>query len=105
MSGDGRTSRRYRKQRLTFRAEGERTNAPCWLCGMDIDYSIPRLDPRTNTVNDEAWELDHFYPRSTHPEHAEDPTGFRHSHGACNRNRGNRAPSRSITNPSRRWLT
>lgn len=105
MSGDGRTSRRYRKQRLAFRAEGETNNSPCWLCGMEIPWDVPRLDPRTNTVNPDAWELDHALPRSTHPQHAEDPTNFRHSHSGCNNSRGDRAPSRSITNPSRRWIT
>lgn len=104
MSGDGRTSRRWRKMRLVFRAEGEAANAPCWLCGMEIDYSIPRLDPRTNTLNDDAWEPDHVLTRTAHPEYAEDPTNLRHSHGGCNRERSDRAPSRPITKPSRRWL-
>ena len=98
------SSRRYRKMRLDFRAHEQARDAPCWICDMPIRWDVPRLDPRTNTVYDDAWELDHYWPRSTHPELVEDITNARSSHGSCNRNRGNRAPSRPINNPSRRWL-
>lgn len=96
--GDGLTSRRYRKQRNAFRAQGVATNAPCWICRQPIDYSIEWPDPQ-------AWELDHLYPRSTHPQHAEDPTNFRHSHKTCNAQRGNTLTlTDNLGTPSRHWL-
>lgn len=72
---------------------------------MSIDYDIPRIDPYTGKLNPEAWELDHLYPQSTHPELAEDPGNFRHSHAQCNNERSNSAPSQPIRRPSRRWIT
>lgn len=98
------TSRRFKAQRKAFRLEGERDQAPCWICRMPIDYSIPRIDPFTGRLNHEAWELDHLFPQSTHPELAEDPGNFRHSHSMCNNRRSNAAPSLSIKRPSRQWL-
>lgn len=95
--GDGQTSRRYRKLRRAFRAEGEAAQAPCWICRMPIDYAIPWPD-------EESWELDHLYPRSTHPQHAEDPANFRHSHRRCNGQRGNTTTITSIGTPSRQWI-
>lgn len=95
--GDGQTSRLYRKQRATFRTDGHANQEPCWLCGMDINYAIKWPDP-------EAWELDHLYPRSTHPEHAEDPTNFKHSHSACNNRRSNKMPEGGIGNTSEEWF-
>lgn len=77
--GDGLTSRYYRKLRATFRAQCAEQSATCWLCGQPIDYSIPWKN-EDGTVNDDAFELDHLYPRSKYPEHAEDPGGFRPSH-------------------------
>lgn len=78
--GDGQTSRYYRQARKHFRAQCAQNNRPCWLCGQPIDYTIPWKDPHTGHINDDAFELDHLYPRSTHPEYAEDPGGFRPSH-------------------------
>ena len=96
--GDGQTSRRYRKLRREFRADQAASDAPCWICRMPIDSTTPWPD-------DEAWELDHLYPRSTHPQHAEDPANFRSSHRRCNGARGNSiaAPS-DIGTPSRDWI-
>ncbi|NWL34441.1 hypothetical protein [Paenarthrobacter nitroguajacolicus] len=96
--GDGQTSRRYRKQRLEFRGQGQDNNEPCWLCGMDIDYTLAWPD-------EQAWELDHLYPRSTHPQHAEDPANFRHSHSLCNNRRSNRMPDADLGEPSEQWFT
>lgn len=57
------------------------------------------------TDDPEAWELDHLFPRSTHPELALDPGNFRHSHQRCNRSRGNRMPSPGLGSLSRDWLS
>lgn len=97
MAGDGQTSRRYRALRKAFRAKCEQENAPCWLCQMPIDYRI-------EWPNDDAFELDHLYPRSTHPEHAEDPANFRASHSACNNKRSNKMPTGGLGTLSRTWL-
>lgn len=95
--GDGQTSRRYRLLRKQFRTEGQRDDARCWLCGCPIDWTLDWPD-------DQAWELDHLYPRSTHPQHAEDPANFRHSHRACNRTRSNGTPKTGTGTPTRNWL-
>ena len=95
--GDGLTSRRYRKLRKAFRAECEALNKPCWLCQQAIDYRIEWPD-------EEAWELDHLYPRSTHPELAEDPANFRPSHRLCNLRRGNKMPQPGLGSVKRRWI-
>lgn len=96
--GDGLTSRRYRKLRTAFRADGATADAPCWICRQAIDYGIAWPDPQ-------SWELDHLYPRSTHPQHAEDPANFRHSHKACNASRGNTLTlANDLGSPSRNWL-
>lgn len=100
----GTTSRKFKKLRAQFRAEGEAAQAPCWICRQPIDYSIPRIEPTTGRLNDDAWELDHLYPQSTHPELAEDPGNFRHSHSLCNNDRSNAAPEAAIKRPSRQWF-
>lgn len=85
MAGDGQTSRRWREKiRPQFRDQGVRDNEPCWLCGQPIDYT------NTDPHDDNTWEPDHFYPRSTHPQFAEDTANLRHSHRGCNRTRGNK---------------
>lgn len=90
-------TRAYRKARAVFRAQCAETDAPCWLCRMPIDYTLEHPDP-------EAFELDHLYPRSTHPQHTLDPAGFRASHARCNKARGNKMPTSQIGTPTRNWL-
>lgn len=98
MAGDGQTSRRYRKLRAEYRATCSNNDTPCWLCSMPIDYSI------TDPHDDEVFELDHLYPRSTHPQHAEDPANFRASHRACNNKRSNKMPVGGLGTLKRNWL-
>src|SRR5699024_9558751 len=93
----GRSTRRYKKLRKDFREHSANTNAPCWLCKQPIDYRI-------EWPEDDAFELDHLYPVSTHPEHAEDPANFRASHRLCNLQRSNRMPTGGLGNPSRKWV-
>lgn len=99
----GRSTRRYRTLRAQFREEC-RTHvnpdgsigAHCWLDGKPIDYSLPRQHP-------EAFNLDHAYPVSTHPELAEDPANFRPAHRHCNEERGDNDPFIQIGSPSEDW--
>lgn len=99
MAGDGNSSRAWRtKIRPTFRGQGVKEQAPCWLCGQSIDYTI------TDITDDAVWEPDHLYPRSTHPHLAEDPGNLRHSHRGCNRTRSNKLSINGLGKRSRNWL-
>lgn len=100
----GQGTRRYMKLRAIFLDECKEANAPCWLCGQPIDYRIPHNDPATGAVNREAFELDHAYPRSTHPELAEDPSNFRPSHRACNLKRSDGKGDLPMGSVSSRFL-
>nr|DAJ39236.1 MAG TPA: restriction endonuclease [Caudoviricetes sp.] len=100
----GQGTRRYMKLRAIFLDECKEANAPCWLCGQPIDYRIPHNDPVTGAVNREAFELDHAYPRSTHPELAEDPSNFRPSHRACNLKRSDGKGDLPMGSVSSRFL-
>lgn len=53
----------------------------CWLCNQAVDMTNP--DPH----DDGAYEVDHVYPVSTHPELADDPDNLRDSHRGCNNER------------------
>lgn len=99
----GVSTRRYKADRARFRQACAQTNRPCWLCGQPIDYTLPWQDPTTGTINDDAFELDHLYPRSTHPDLAEDPGNYRPSHRACNRARSNHMPTPGIGATTRHW--
>ncbi len=100
MAGDGQTSRRWRTIiRPQFRAECAAQDLPCWLCGQGIDYGL--ADP----YDDNVWEPDHMYPRSTHREFAEDPGNLRPSHRKCNRVRSNTKHTNlhGLGNQSKSW--
>lgn len=88
------------KVKAQFKAECAAEYLPCWICTLPIDYTAPYND----WGNDDRYELDHYYPASTHPEHFEDPANFRPSHAGCNRHRSNKAPRPPLGTPSRRWL-
>ena len=90
------SDRRYRKPRARFRAECEKVDARCHLCGDRIIWDAPTGHP-------DGFELDHFYPRSTHPELALDPANFRASHKSCNGSRGNDAVQATLGVPSEEW--
>lgn len=96
-------SRRYRLLKSRFREECARDNARCWICDQPIDYSVPYKDPVTGNVNQDAFQLDHLYPRSTHPEMAEDKANFRPSHGSCNNKRSNKMSFSPIGSLTRSW--
>lgn len=100
MAGTRTNTRRQHKQRHEYRAECEATNAPCWLCGLPIDYTAAWDD----WTNDDRFQEDHFWPVSTHPHLQDDPTNKRPSHAGCNRDRGNGAPVVDLGPPSREWV-
>lgn len=97
VSSHHRSTRAYQKMRSEFRAECEAVGAPCWLCGLPIEY-------RAGQYDEDAFELDHFFPVSTHPEKAEDPENARASHRRCNQVRGNGAPRPGIGSTSEDWF-
>ena len=94
------TTRQFVKDRAAFKEKCKAENAACWICGMGhIDYEAPFDDYK----NDDRFELDHFYPVSTHPELQHDPGNFRPSAAGCNNERSNGPPRPPIGIPSRRW--
>ena len=95
-----RITRQFIKDRDAFRARCAEEGAACWTCGMaHIDYDAPHDD----YSNDDRFELDHFYPVSTHEELQHDPSNFRPSAAGCNRARGNGPPRPGIGIPSQAW--
>lgn len=92
-----RSTRAYQKLRAWFRAECEASGAVCWLCNLPIDYAAGQYE-------EDAFELDHFYPVSTHPEMVEDPENARPSHRRCNQVRGNGAPRPGLGATSVDWF-
>ncbi len=100
MADQRKTTRQFVIDRAAFRAECAETNAPCWLCGQHhIDYDAPHDD----YSNGDRFELDHFYPVSTHPELQHDPANFRASAHDCNNARGNEPPRPGLGIPSQEW--
>jgi hypothetical protein len=95
MSQHHKSTRRMKRLRKEFRAESAANNTPCWMDGMPIAYEVEGVD--------DSFELDHYYPVSTHPELQEDPGNFRASHLLCNRTRGNDAPEPGLGTLSRAW--
>lgn len=94
------TSRQFIKDRAAFRAKCAEENAACWICGMShIDYTAAYNDYE----NGDRFELDHFYPVSTHPELQHDPSNFRPSAHDCNNERSNGAPRPGLGIPSQAW--
>lgn len=80
-----------------FTAECKQARPPCWLCKQEIDYDL-EFDP----TNSGYFQADHYYPISTHPQHAADKGNLRPSHAGCNRERGNNAVI-VLDNCSRDW--
>lgn len=92
-------TRRMHKLRDEFKAQCEDADEECWICNLEIDYAAPADDYE----NDERFQLDHYFPVSTHPELQEDPSNFRASHAGCNRDRGNGVATPGLGIPSRQW--
>lgn len=92
----GRSTRRYKTLRAEYRRKCKANNLPCWLCGRDIDYDLPKEHPDT-------FNLDHAIALRERRDLAEDPANFRPSHKVCNERRGGDAPSIDIGQPSETW--
>ncbi len=56
--------------------------APCHICGMPVDYSVPA------SSTPESWEPDHVIPVSKRPDLELDLNNVKASHKRCNRVRG-----------------
>lgn len=70
-------------QRDQDRARLRRGNPPCGICGLDIDYSLPWLDPMSYVV-------DHIIPLNRGgPDVIENKTA---AHRACNRAKSDKMP-------------
>jgi 5-methylcytosine-specific restriction endonuclease McrA len=54
----------------------------CWICGGDIDRTLP-------AKNKWSWTLDHVVPLAQRPELAFDESNLRPAHMWCNAKRGN----------------
>lgn len=67
------------KQRARFRRE----QAPCALCGLEIDYELKSPDPM-------SFEVDHKKSIHRYPELAYDPSNGQASHRRCNRAKSNK---------------
>lgn len=91
------STRAFQKARQRFFEQGRKDNAPCWLCDLPIDYSVP---PGST---DESHELDHYVPVSVDPSLQYDPGNFRHAHRICNILRGAAPPKLSLGIHSRQW--
>jgi 5-methylcytosine-specific restriction endonuclease McrA len=98
------STRNMRTVKAAFREECEteqqadgKVGRPCWLCGQVITYA--------DRGTEDSFELDHYYPASTHPEHYEDPANFRASHSSCNRERSNKPPRAGLGVLSRAWVS
>lgn len=84
-----------------------REDATCWLCGQQIDRTIPYRDPATRRVSPWSWTLDHVIPVDDAPHLALVRSNCRAAHHRCNSARGKRPPRRRLTEgeltTSRKW--
>lgn len=93
----GRADTRHQKKLAAdFKAKCIKEQAPCHLCGQPIDFTAAPQTP-------DAYELDHYYPRSTRPELTDDPANFRAAHSSCNRSRCKGTAVFALGNQSEQW--
>lgn len=90
------SDRAAQKARRDYKTQCQETDALCWLCGQPINYHAPAYHP-------DSFELDHFYPRASHPDLALDESNFRPSHASCNRARGKKDPPLPLGKHSATW--
>ena len=93
----GRDGRPWRTLASRFERECREAGEACWICGQPIDYEADA------TVHPDAFQPDHYYPVSTHPELALDPANLRASHRSCNVARGDGPPPLGLGRTSRSW--
>ena len=94
---DVRSGRTWHLMSQAFRKKCQNADERCWMCGQAIDYTAD------STAHPDAFQPDHFYPTSTHPELALDPGNLRPSHRACNIARGDGPPPLGLGRSSRIW--
>ena len=92
----GRRTGRFRALRAEFLRKCKANEAPCWLCGKAIDYTLPHEHP-------ECFNVDHAIPVSVRPDLAEDVQNCRPSHRVCNERRGDQDPFLDLGAPSEVW--
>ena len=85
-------------------ARDKKRNAPCWICGQPIDYSLGRSTNKRGEYNPKSYEPDHFLEYKRHKELELDLANIRPSHAGCNRSRKDRAGIRELGKPSRDWF-
>lgn len=90
MAGNPRNGRPYR----TLCASVKRLGDPCWLCGHNIDSSLP-------VTHRMSFTLDHVVPLSRGGSLL-DPANARSAHRMCNSRRGNRTSAPPLKT-TRRW--
>ena len=97
----GRKGHRWRVVREQAFQRDMKRNAPCWICGRPIDYTLPPSDPW-------GWQPDHVLSVKEHPELANDIGNIRPSHARCNNQRGQeekakRRHDHDLGQPSEDW--
>ena len=93
----------WEKVRQQAYIRDRKANARCWICGGEIDYCASS-DAAHGNYSPDAWEPDHYLPRSLYPEFVNDITNIRPSHASCNRWRRNKESKQSpLGNQSREW--
>lgn len=80
--------RAYRRATKRLRA----TSSVCWICGKEIDTSLPATDRM-------SWTADHVVPRSKGGALLGE---LKAAHRACNSSRGNKALTQADTMPTTR---
>lgn len=83
--------RRDTAQRDRLRRILRRDKPPCHICGGDIDYALPYLDPQSFVV-------DHVIPLALGgPDTIQNAAA---AHRACNRTKGDKLPGQSTRTPA-----
>jgi hypothetical protein len=56
------------------------TQTCCWICGYEVDKTLPYKDPRTGLVNRLSKSLDHVIPCLMRPDLALNPANAKLAH-------------------------
>lgn len=64
------------------------TQTCCWICGYEVDKTLPYKDPRTGLVNRLSKSLDHVIPCLMRPDLALNPANAKLAHLGCNSSKG-----------------
>ncbi|MDK8717674.1 HNH endonuclease [Corynebacterium pseudodiphtheriticum] len=61
------------------------------------------MNYQAKNLNPNAFEADHYQPRSTHPELTLDMHNLRPAHVSCNRSRGTKQPQINLGPTTTNW--